>query len=37
MPLPIGARLLGLGLSNLVDSSDEEDEEDSAQLRLAFG
>ncbi|MBN8817206.1 MAG: DNA polymerase IV [Sphingomonas sp.] len=37
MPLPIGARLLGLGLSNLVDSSDDEEEQESAQLRLAFG
>jgi DNA polymerase-4 len=37
LPLPIGARLLGLGMSNLVDPDGEEDEEEEAQLRLAFG
>ncbi|MBB5987797.1 DNA polymerase IV [Sphingobium lignivorans] len=37
LPLPIGARLLGLGLSNLVDPSAEEDEQEQVQLRLAFG
>jgi len=36
LPLPIGARLLGLGLSNLV-GEDDEDEEADPQLRLAFG
>jgi len=40
LPLPIGARLLGLGLSNLVGEEDEDDEEEERadpQLRLAFG
>ena len=37
LPLPMGARLLGLGLSNLVDGAEEEDEEEAVQLRLAFG
>jgi len=38
LPLPIGARLLGLGLSNLVGGDEAEGEEDEpVQLRLAFG
>lgn len=35
LPLPVGARLLGLGLSNLINSDDEAEEE--PQLRLALG
>jgi DNA polymerase-4 len=37
LPLPIGARLLGLGLSNLVDGDQPGEEEAPAQLRLALG
>jgi DNA polymerase-4 len=36
LPLPVGARLLGLGLSNLINSEQEEPE-DERQLQLAFG
>ncbi|MBU0555094.1 MAG: DNA polymerase IV [Alphaproteobacteria bacterium] len=36
LPLPVGARLLGLGLSNLIDPEREEAEEE-PQLSLAFG
>ncbi|MBN8830843.1 MAG: DNA polymerase IV [Sphingomonadales bacterium] len=36
LPLPIGARLLGLGLSNLIGEDEDEIEMD-PQLRLAFG
>lgn len=37
LPLPIGARLLGLGLSNLLDAEGDENDEDEPQLQLAFG
>ena len=37
MPLPIGARLLGLGLSNMVGEEEESDERVQRQLTLAFG
>jgi len=38
LPLPIGARLLGLGLSNLVESdADAAEAADDPQLMLAFG
>ena len=37
LPLPIGARLLGLGLSNLVAPEGEDDDEEDGQLRLALG
>ncbi len=37
LPLPMGARLLGLGLSNLVETDEEAGEEEVVQLRLAFG
>jgi DNA polymerase-4 len=37
LPLPIGARLLGLGLSNLVDGDGDEADEEEPQLRLALG
>ncbi|MBT2186292.1 DNA polymerase IV [Sphingobium nicotianae] len=38
LPLPIGARLLGLGLSNFVgEDEDDGDEEEPVQLRLALG
>ncbi|MCW2395833.1 MULTISPECIES: DNA polymerase IV [unclassified Sphingobium] len=36
LPLPVGARLLGLGLSNLIDPEREEPDE-TPQLSLAFG
>ena len=37
LPLPVGARLLGLGLSNLVEAEDEEEEAQPVQFKLAFG
>ena len=37
MPLPIGARLLGLGLSNLVGEEESEPVHVEPQLQLAFG
>jgi len=37
LPLPVGARLLGLGLSNLVDTQTKEDEAEITQLSLALG
>lgn len=36
LPLPIGARLLGLGLSNFIEADDGHEEVD-RQLQLAFG
>jgi DNA polymerase-4 len=36
LPLPVGARLLGLGLSNLV-SPEHEEPEDERQFQLSFG
>ncbi len=37
LPLPVGARLLGLGLSNLVEAEDEDEEDQPVQFKLAFG
>ena len=37
LPLPVGARLLGLGLSNLVEAEDEDEDDQPVQFKLAFG